>query len=260
MNCETRKELRDKMPRYGAYAGAVFAASLLASKKFPGWHPVSKLAESMTVGYLGGFLLAPILVRKCGLEELTEEVALIAPPVGEYGSYATAKDAAAYVLRKDEAACGPKPWTPNRDQPGRWGGKEDYTRWRLWRQWANRRAQEENRKAAKGGFGRKWPDLGPVVSQVRGEPPDYRIPAPPAPREVYLTDAKARRDADPCSGIPRTINNCPPGATCAVGPSPNPEYRACREAAQEVQKESKGIPAWVFLAAGAGVGLLLARK
>lgn len=257
MNCDERKELRDKMPRYGAYAGAVFAASLLASKKFPGWHPVSKLAESMTVGYLGGFLLAPILVRKCGLEELTEEVALIAPPVGEYGSYATAEDAAASVLRKDEAACGPKPWTPNRDQPGRWGGKEDYTRWRLWRQCANRRAQEENRKASKGGF---WSKVGtmPDLSVFASDLPDQGYYPAVSRRDIPLIEA--RRAADPCSGIPRTINNCPPGATCAVGPSPNPEYRACIEAAQEVQKESKGIPAWVFLAAGAGVGLLLARK
>lgn len=252
MNCDQRKELRDKMPRYGAYAGAALATYLLSSKKFPHWNPVSKFAESMTVGYLGGFLLAPILVRKCDVGELTEEVALLAPPVGEYGSYATAKDAAAYELRKDEWACGPKPWTPNRDQPGLWGGKEDYKRWRLWKQCADRRAQEERERMSKGGFWSKVPDLAPLVSQVISTPPD--------PREVYLKDIEARRAADPCSGIPRTINNCPPGATCAVGPSPNPEYVACREAAQEAQKESKGLPTWAWVAGGVGIGLLLARK
>ena len=80
MDCDERKGLRERLPRYGAYAGALFAVALEAGGRFPTWHPVSKLAESMTVGYLGGFLLAPILTRECEIAELTESAAMHAAP------------------------------------------------------------------------------------------------------------------------------------------------------------------------------------
>ena len=65
--------MRDNLPNYGAVAGAIGAAYLIASKRYPNWHPVSKFAESMTVGYLGGFLLAPLIYKKCSPEEIALE-------------------------------------------------------------------------------------------------------------------------------------------------------------------------------------------
>ena len=255
MKCGTQKETQERLSNYGAMGGAVLAAYLVGSRKYRDWNPISKFAESMTVGYLGGYLVAPLLHKDCPIED---GMALVAPPVGEYGggywSKGTFDDPREVHRREDEAACGPKPPVPTMNE--RFKGRKDdpYTQWAFC---AIRRRQEERKKrdkAAKGGF---WSKVGsmPDLSALVGDLPDQGYyPA------VSRRDIEARRAADPCSGIPRTINNCPPGARCAVGPSPNPEYRACREAAQEVQKESKGIPTWAWVAGGLGLGLLLARR
>jgi hypothetical protein len=183
MKCGTQKETQERLSNYGAMGGAVLAAYLVGSRKYRDWNPISKFAESMTVGYLGGYLIAPLLHKDCLIED---DVAMQVPALSEYGSL--------YPFS-------PLPFSPLPQQ----------------------------------GY-------------------------PPAKQSVILTDRQRRAGTDPCWAIPSTINNCPPGAKCAVGPSPNPEYSACREAAQEAQQASKGIPTWAWVAGGLGLGLLLARK
>ena len=231
MKCGTQKETQERLSNYGAMGGAVLAAYLVGSRKYRDWNPISKFAESMTVGYLGGYLVAPLLHKDCPIED---GMALVAPPVGEYGGGFWSKgifgtppegcadwsgpcESSAVYNTIDGSKC---PMSPQMK-----GILQSASIWCP--EWGDRSAP--------------WGDRRKVAEAVKA--------------------SRLEMDThDPCSAIPRTINNCPPGARCAVGPSPNPEYRACREAAQEVQKKSKGIPAWVFLAAGAGVGLLLARK
>jgi hypothetical protein len=65
MICGTQIETRERLSNYGAVAGAALAVYLLAARKYPGWNPISKFAESMTVGYLSGYLLAPLLHKDC---------------------------------------------------------------------------------------------------------------------------------------------------------------------------------------------------
>lgn len=56
MDCAAKKDLRDKLPQYGALGGLVVAGYLWKSKSFPNWNIVEALAGTATLGYLGGFL------------------------------------------------------------------------------------------------------------------------------------------------------------------------------------------------------------
>jgi len=89
-------------------------------------------------------------------------------------------------------------------------------------------------------------------------------------------DVKAihrKRTADPCSHIPSTIDNCPPGAHCFMGPQANPEWVACREAVrlaeeeaqreairQEVRTEMQPVPWWAWAIGGAALAMLVVRR
>jgi len=63
--CVRAKSIREKLPRWGAIAGAVMAWSMIRTGRFS-MHkrPVSAFAESMTVGYLSGYLLAPLITGR----------------------------------------------------------------------------------------------------------------------------------------------------------------------------------------------------
>ena len=66
MTCDYGKAMRNKLPSYGAWAGAAVAAYFVSRPRLSGaWHPVSTFAESMTVGYLAGFLAAPLIWKPC---------------------------------------------------------------------------------------------------------------------------------------------------------------------------------------------------
>lgn len=95
----------------------------------------------------------------------------------------------------------------------------------------------------------------------------------PDPRESHQRLMEARRAADPCSHIPSTIDNCPPGAHCFMGPQANPEWVACREAVrlaeeeaqreairQEVRTEMQPVPWWAWAIGGAALAMLVVRR
>jgi hypothetical protein len=95
----------------------------------------------------------------------------------------------------------------------------------------------------------------------------------PDPRESHQRLMEARRAADPCSHIPSTIDNCPPGAQCFMGPQANPEWVACREEVrlaeeeaqreairQEVRTEMQPVPWWVWAIGGAALAMLVVRR
>lgn len=244
MKCGTQKETQERLSNYGAMGGAVLAAYLVGSRKYRDWNPISKFAESMTVGYLGGYLVAPLLHKDCPIED---GMALVAPPVGEYGGGFWSK--------------GILGGTPPE-------GCAD---------WSGVCASEAVYNTIDGSKCPMSPQMKGMLRYTSYRCPEHKqvmFPRPPDPRKVAKAvearrlEMDGRHHPDPCSAIPRTINNCPPGARCAVGPSPNPEYRACIEAVAEAEKPTflekvlwgEGIPTWVWVAGGLGLGLYLGRK
>ena len=303
MNCDQRKELRDKMPRYGAYAGAALATYLLSSKKFPHWNPVSKFAESMTVGYLGGFLLAPIVARKCDLGELTEEVALLAPPVGEYGIVGPTE----FDLHRKEIMrtlaptstwfgkfrahdpCGNiRKYIIQSSGTGKIDGRAvpnpEYERCKAFhlseRERRLREALDSEVPMGLTGFGPRQVPMGPRLGSPCDSLSKYADPSPfprrlggPPPKlNPEYVECRAAEGirvyyrADPGRGFlpPKLVEEpmgpLPMAPSMTVGAQQAAAQQRAEAMAQKAAKSSEGIPGWVFLAAGAGIALLLVRK
>ena len=132
MDCAGKKELRDKLPEYGALAGLVVGGLLWKNKSFPNWNVVEAFAGTATLGYLGGFLAVP-LVKKCSAAELEgergagiegvvgiDDVSSITDEYAGYGSQRVATHGGSYgplglppsspdQMRVIHAACGPFP-------------------------------------------------------------------------------------------------------------------------------------------------------
>ena len=129
MKCGTERETRERLSNYGAMGGAVLAAYLTGSRKYPDWNPISKFAESMTVGYLGGYLIAPLLHKDCILEQgPLIGIDDMSPPMDAYAGYGTAVDLMGRTITPAViASCGEVPVIHSGDSA--WKNHQDDSLW-----------------------------------------------------------------------------------------------------------------------------------
>ncbi len=219
--------MRNKLPSYGAWAGAAVAAYFVSKQRQSGsWHPVSTFAESMTVGYLAGFLAAPLIWKPCTDTEKALEAG---------GSMFGAHPFAAF-RRDPNDPCGhieKSIFHPSNAGGGRVSKNPEY-------QACRSKYSDANTNTI-----RKGPI--PVAETF------------PDPFNQPLPEGCADWSSGPCKAD--SVYNTIDGSVCPERPGMVRSYAiSCPEHKKTTLDYLKKLPNWAWIAAGAGAVLLLSRR